>query len=215
VKKNHIGLLVLSALLSVSMIFNPVVCAEEQRRILSRNYLGLGLEVYAPYQCYPNESISVRVRVEALENLTNVSVTLFIWGSKSEGYETWSTSFAVLDTGALSKGEVSDAEHMVGIPADLSPGLTYGILSLDWSIYLQSSWEAKWDKASLRVTYVKNKDYESLETLCNDLQAKYDSAVRDLQSMRTMLFLFLGVAVTSAALTAFFAKRSRRRMRES
>ena len=81
--------LALPIFLLTSTFFNPVVYAVEERKVLSRNYVGLGIEVYAPYRCYPGQDITVRVRVEALENVKNASVTVFIWSSKSEGDNPW------------------------------------------------------------------------------------------------------------------------------
>jgi hypothetical protein len=90
--------------LSTSTIFYPHVYADDERKVLSRNYVGIGVEVYAPYQCYPGKNITVRVRVEALEEVKNASVTLFIWSSKSEGNNPWGTSFTVLDITDFSTG---------------------------------------------------------------------------------------------------------------
>ncbi len=200
-------LLILPIFLATSTVFKPVVYATEERKVLSRNYVGLGVEVYAPYQCYPSENVSVRVRVEALEDLKNVSVTVFVWGSKSEGYSPWGTSFLVLDVLHLSKGSVQDAEHDVEIPADISPGLTYGILFLDWSVYLPPSREVKWDKPGFRATYVKNKDYEDLQATYSELQGRYNSVLSDLQSNKTLVYTFLTTTMALAISTTYLARK--------
>lgn len=216
-----IALLSLSIFLLTSTVFDPVVNAIEERKVLTRNYVGLGAEVYAPYQCYPGENITVRVRVEALEGVKNASITLFIWGSKSEGYSPWGTSFTVLDIEDFPKGTVQDNEYEVEIPLDIDPGLTYGILFLDWSVYIQSSWEDQWDKASFRLTYVNNEDYENLQTTYNDLlttynnlQDKYNSTLNDiqntrndLQNTRTLTYVLLTTTIMLAISTTYFAKR--------
>jgi len=200
-------LLALRILLLTSIVLNPLVQAVEKRKVLSRNYVGLGVEIYAPYQCYTGDNITFNVRVEALEDVKNVSVTLFIWGSKSEGYSPWGTSLTVLDVADLSKNMIHDADYNVEIPGDLSPGLIYGILFIDWSVYRTPSWEEQWDKASFRATYVKDKDYEDLRTSYNELQGKYESVLVDLQNTKTLMYLFLATTIALTLFTVYFIKK--------
>jgi len=180
-------------------VFDSVVHAEE-REVLSRSYVGLGVEVHAPYQGYSGETIAVKVRVEALEDVKNVSVTLFIWGSKSEGQNPWGTSFTVLDVTDFPNGLIKEETYNITIPSDIDPGLTYGILFLDWSVYIQPFWEDQWDKASFRVTYIKNKDYE-------DLQTTYNSVLKELQNVRTITYALVATTIALAVSTAYLAKK--------
>ena len=198
-KIKTIVLLALPIFLLTLTVSNFIVYATEERRVLSRKYLGLGVDVYAPYKAYPGETITVRVRVEALEDVKNASVTLFIWGSKSEGYSPWGTSFTVLDVSDFLNGAIKEEGYDIAIPSDVSPGLTYGILSLEWGIYGSSSWKQQWDKASFRVTYLRNKDYEDLQTT--------------LQNTRTLMYSFLATTITLAILTTYFAKKKPRAKR--
>jgi len=198
-KLKTIVLLALPIFLLTVTVFGSVVYAEE-RKVLSRNYVGLGAEVYAPYQCYPSDTITVRIRVEALEDIKNVSVTLFIWGSKSEGYNPWGTSFTVLDVADFPNGTIKEETYNITILPDIDPGLTYGILFLEWSIYRSPSWEDQWDKASFRATYIKNKDYE-------DLQTTYNSVLNELQSIRPITYALVATIITLAASTAYLAKK--------
>lgn len=207
-------LLALPFFLLTLMLFNSSVYAAEERKVLSRRYLGLGVDVYAPFQAYPGETITVRVRVEALEDIKNVSITMFIWSSKSEGYSPWGTSFPVIDVPDLSKDTVQETEYDAEIASDISPGLTYGILFLEWSIYLQPSWEDQWDKASFRATYVKNKDYENLQTTHNELQGKYNSVLSDMQNFRMSTYLLLTTTIGLAVSAVYLTKRKPRLKRE-
>ncbi len=199
-------LLALPILLLTLMFFNPFVCAAEERKVLSRRYLGLGVDVYAPYQAYPGETVTVRVRVEALEDIKNVSITMFIWGSKSEGYSPWGTSSTVMDIPDLSEDAVQDAEYDVEIPSDVSPGLTYGILFLEWNVYFQLSWEEQWDKASFRAIYLKNKDYEILQTAYDELSGRF-------LLLTTTIGLLLTTTSVLAVSTVYLAMRARARKR--
>jgi len=191
-KVKYKTLLTMAVLLLTSTVFNPIAYATEERRVLSRMYIGLGVEVYAPYQSYPGGTITVKITVEALEDIKNASATLFISGSKSEGHSLWDTSFTVFDRENLSSG-TQNKTFDVNIPSDISPGSTYGTLLVQWNIYRNSSWEQKWDKPSFRVTYVKNKDYESLQTT--------------LQNTTTLMYVFLATTIALALSTAYFARR--------
>jgi hypothetical protein len=126
---------------------------------------------------------------------------MFIWGSKSEGYSPWDTSFTILDVTDFPSGTIREEVNNITIPSDIDPGLTYGILFLDWSIYRTSSWEPQWDKASFRATYVKNKDYEELQT-------SYNSVLSDLQNTKTLTHIFLVTTLTLAISTIYFARKS-------
>lgn len=202
-KTEPMVLLALSIFLLTSTAFNPIVYAVEERKVLSRNYVGLGLNVYAPYQCYPGETIAVRVRVEALEDVKNASVTVFIWGSKSEGNNPWSTSFAVLDVTDFPSGTVKEEAYNVTMPSDIDPGLTYGILFLDWSIYRAPSWEYQWDKASFRATYMKNRDFENIQEMYTQLEM-------ELNNSRTLAYFLSATSIAFAISAVYFAKKRKK-----
>lgn len=195
-----IVLLTLPIFLLTSTVFNPDVYAVEERKVLSRNYVGIGVEVHAPYQCYPGETIKVKVRVEALEDVKNASVTVFIWSSKSKGQNPWGTSFTVLDITEFPSGTIKEEPYNITMPSDIDPGLTYGILFLDWSIYRTPTWEPQWDKASFRATYVKNKDYENLQHKCNQLEI-------ELRNSRITAYIFLVTTIALTISTIYLAKK--------
>ena len=192
-KRETIVLLVLPIFLITSTFSNSIIHVMEERNVLSRQYIGLGVDLYAPYQAYPGETVTIRVRVEALEDVKNASVALFIWGSKSEGYSPWGTSLTVLDIADFSNGTIKEEEYDIVMPPDISPGLIYGILLLQWSIYKPPSWQEQEDKASFRATYLKNKNYE-------ELQIKFENT-------RTLMYTFLATTIALAVLTVYLAVR--------
>ena len=93
------------------------------------------------------------------------------------------------------KGLYTEEAYNITIPSDIDPGLTYGILFLDWSIYRTLSWQKQWDKASFRATYVKNKDYENLQTSNN-------SILNELQNTRTLTYALFATTIALTASTA-------------
>jgi len=193
-------LLALPIVLLTLMFFNPLVYATEERKVLSRKYPGLGVDVYAPYQAYPGETVKVRVRVEALEDTKNVSITMFIWGSKSEGSTPWSVSFSILDLTDFPNGTTKEEAYNVTIPSDIDPSMAYGILFLDWSIYRSPSWEDQWDKASFRATYVKNRDYENLQESHNQLEIASNN-------LRTIAYILSVTTIALAMSTVYLVKK--------
>ena len=193
-------LLTLPIALLGSTIFNPAVYALDERKVLSRNYVGLGVEIYAPHQSYRGENITIRVRVEALEDVKNISVTLFIWSSKFEGQTPWGASFTVLEVTNFSGGTTKEEAYYITMPPDIDPGLTYGILFLDWSIYSSNSWENQWDKASFRATYIRNENYENLKIA-------YNSVLAELQNTRTLMYMFLAATATLTISIAYLARK--------
>jgi len=99
------------------------VNATETRLVWTFFWEGLNVEVYAPYQAYPNETMTIRVRVEAREDLQEVTIRFRIYGSKSEGYLGWFNSFYAFYNVDLSSGVVEDQYFNVDIPEGVDPGL--------------------------------------------------------------------------------------------
>lgn len=165
------------------------------------------MEVYAPFQCYPGDNITVRAKIEALEGVKNASVTMLLWGAKAEGHSPWGTSYSVIEVADFPAGSIEDKTYSIIIPSDIDPGLTYGMLSLDWSIYRSSSWEDQWDKASFRATYVKNRDYEELVKAYSELQSRHDSVLNDMQDAKTWTYALLVTTIALAVSTTYVATR--------
>lgn len=199
-KLKIIALLILPIFLLTSIAMTSVLYVTEERQVLSRNYVGLGVEVFAPYRYYPGEDITIRVRVEALENVKNASAVLFLWSSQSEGSSPWGTSFTVLDISDFPDGTIEEEAYNVTIPSNIDAGLTYGILFIEWSVFRAPSWEDQWDKASFRATYVQNRDFENLQKSYNQLAIEsYD--------MRILIYIFVVTTIGLAVSIVYLAKK--------
>jgi hypothetical protein len=186
---------------SLTFLASELVLAEQQE-VLSRNYVGIGVEVNAPPQCYPGENVTLNIKVKALEDIRNVSVSVFIWGSESEGLNPWSTSFTVLDVTDFPNGTTREETYNLAIPPKTDPGLTYGILFLNWSISRASLWQDQWDKVSFRATYVRNGEYE-------DLQAQHSQLEIDLSNSRVMAYILAATTIASA-ISGFYVGKKRK-----
>ena len=151
------------------------VNATEPRLIWNLDWEGLNVAIYAPYQAYPNDTMTIRIRVEARENLQDVTVRFRIYGSKSEGYLTWFNSFYALYNIDLSSGVIEDQYFNVSIPEDVDPGLIYSQTSCSWKVWRESLWKDQSNDGVFRVTYLRNKPYEELQVAYNQLLADYNS----------------------------------------
>jgi len=153
----------------------PSINAAEPRLVWTFFWEGLNIEIYAPYQAYPNQTMTIRVMVEARENLQEVTVRLRIYGSKSEGYLGWFSSFYAFYNVDLSSGTVEDQYFNVSIPEDVDPGLVYSQTSCTWKVWRGSSWQGQSNDGVFRVTYLRNKPYENLQVAYNQLVTNYNS----------------------------------------
>jgi len=136
---------------------------------------GLDVKIYAPWQAYPNDIMTIRIIVEAKETLQNVTVLFTIYGSMYEGYNKW---FRRLDARFvdLPLGVVEDQYFDVSIPESVDPGLLHGHIDCSWEVWRESSWEEQSIAQVLdRVTYLKNKPFEDLQVAYNQLNASYNS----------------------------------------
>jgi hypothetical protein len=112
------------------------------------------INVYPPIQAYPGDTIRIRVRVEALEDLKDVDIDIDVFGSKKEGYDTWYRYLLVLSDRDLSGGVVRDENFTMIIPSDASPGLTYAIINIHYKYYSWFVWHDYYADATFQMTYI-------------------------------------------------------------
>ena len=165
-KKQIVILLFVIFLLPLAFI---TVAKTETRLVWSFDLEGMDVEVYAPYQAYPGDTITISVRTEATKNLRNVDVSIWLYGSKLDGYDTWTGNITVLYDADLSTGEVLDQKFNVSIPSDVSPGLIYGHTYCKWKVGKHFYFIPRELDDSFIATYLKNKAYEDLQVAYSDL----------------------------------------------
>ncbi len=138
---------------------------------------GLDVKIYAPWQAYPNDIMTIRIIVEAKEDLQDVTVIFKIYGSMSEGSILWPRSLRALENVDLPLGVVEDQYFNVSIPDDVDPGLIHAHITCSWKVWRESSWQERSieDSNIHRVTYLRNKPYEDLQVAYNQLLANYNS----------------------------------------
>ena len=164
------------------------VAKAETRLVWRFDWEGMDIEVYAPYQAYPGDTITIRVRVEAKEDLQDVYVRVWLYGSRLEGYAEWNYQFSVLFDVDLSTGVVRDQNFNVQIPSDVSPGLIYSHTYCTWKVYRILWWEDRSRDNSFRVTYLKNKAYEELQVAYSNLWDDYNTLLANYNALNSSYY---------------------------
>ena len=149
--------------------------AAEARLVWTFYWEGIDVQVYAPHEAYPNATVTIRIRVEAREQLRNVTIHFRVYGTKSKGYILWYNSLYALRNVDLPFGVVEDQYFDVDIPEDVDPGLIYSETSCSWMVQRELSWQDQYREGAFRVTYLRNKPYEDLQVAYNQLLADYNS----------------------------------------
>jgi hypothetical protein len=173
------------ALMFVLSFIVSSTSAIEPRLIWTFYWEGIDVQIYAPYQAYSNDTMTIRIRVEAREELQDVTLRMRMYGSKSQGYLGWFYSFYALQNVDLSHGVVEDQYFDVDIPDDVDPGLVYSQTSCSWKVQRESSWQDQLNDGVFRVTYLRNKTYEDLQVAYNQLLADHNSLVSSYNTLQT------------------------------
>ena len=126
-------------------------------------------------QAYAGDNITVMTRVEVLEDLNDVEVTLQVHGSKKEGYETWSKHLSLMDDVNLSSSTVLDDNYTLTLPSDASYGLVYAIANIRYQYYHEAIWHPRSTSVTFQMTFVKDKEFEDLQSMYVSLLDEYNS----------------------------------------
>jgi hypothetical protein len=175
---------VITLMFVLSFIVFPIN-AQELRLVWTFYWEGMDAQVYAPHQAYPNDTVTIRIRVEAREQLRNVTIQFKVYGTKSKGYILWYNSFYALLNVDLPFGVVEDQYFDVNIPEDVDPGLIYSETSCSWMVQRELSWQDQSREGAFRVTYLRNKPYEDLQVAYNQLLADYNSLLNSYNTLQT------------------------------
>jgi len=161
-------ILFLAFVFLLSYIVSPLNAADPEKLIYNLGeYEGLVVEIYAPYQAYPNDNMTIRIIVVArTEPLQDVTLTFTMYGSQVEGGSLWLRPLRTFATPVLlDPGDVRDQHFNVSIPKSVDPGLLHAHITCSWKVWRNSSWqEQSIDEQVIdSVTYLKNRPYEDLQ----------------------------------------------------
>ena len=197
-------ILFLAFMFLLSYTVSPLNAADPEKLIYNLGeYEGLVVEIYAPYQAYPNDNMTIRIIVAArTEPLQDVTITFTMYGSQDEGDSLWLRPLRPFATPVpLDPGDVRDQHFNVSIPQSVDPGLLHAHITCSWKVWRNSTWQEQTidDQVIDSVTYLKNRPYEvlqaayvqlsddhsSLENSYTNLLANHDALLTDYGSLNT------------------------------
>lgn len=211
-------LIVLSLALTHSTIAEP---ASETRTVYQlEDYGGLTIEIEAPYQADPDDEINVTVRVGATKEITVISFSLSIYGLINETKEKELGKVDITEfEGSYAPGdEAPPYVYNITIPKDISPGLTYGTITCEWTV-VGGILTLKLPSVGFVVTYVRSKEFEQLKMMYEELNAsyteleeKYSASSGEITGTRNLMYAFIATTAVSAATAIFlFIRRPKER----
>ena len=154
---------------------------EERKVCYSLNWGVFLMEIIAPTQAWPGETINVTINAEASTEIHIEFINAAVSCLKDNLTETQIGTINFLENFDLSSGEKYEQHYEVVIPEDALPGLIYGKLQYSWFIKgdIRTYFE---DVDAFQVTFVQNKAYEelrqaydALNSFAEDLQDNYTS----------------------------------------
>jgi hypothetical protein len=179
---------------------------EETKNVYHIDYGGLTIDITAPIQAYPGENISITVTTEAVTQIDIEYIYVRIYGLVNATTEVTLSNITHIEDAPLTSYE---AEYDIAIPDNLSPGLTYGLLSCKWE-FMDSP--EKIPSSGFALTYIKNLALEHLQAEYDELNATYQSVVQeneelksggnDIESTRNLMYIFIATTVI-ASITVF------------
>jgi len=196
------------------------------RQVWGFSHEGLNLSIYAPYQAKAGDSIAIRVRVEAQEDLRDVTIYVELRGSKEHGYDRWYQGWWPLSDVELSSGVVRDDTISISIPSDVDSGLIYGLVSCSWKSYegWLTGWVDRYYENSINVAYLTNlldeyNDYKASHSHTNDeyndLMSKYKSLTSELGFSKTLNYILIATTAVFIVTTVYSAVRKRKPITEA
>lgn len=223
--KKSISLFFLLSVFALTVISGAVgqSTQEETRPVYyhGEEHGGLLVEVEAPYQVYPSEKMNLTVKVRACtEPIYVLCMHLNISGLMNERNETLLRSIAISDLEHVDLvfNETCQFIYEISIPADISPGLTYGSISYEWTCW---GMPVKVSLTGFPVTYVRNKEYEELHSDYQILNSTYWSLQEnytklesqysgELGSTRNVMYVLIVTTVVAVASVFFLIRRPKK-----
>jgi len=226
--KKFVTSALLLVMLSLTLTHSIIAEPQETRTVYQVDYGGLTIDIKAPYQADPGDKINVTVRVGATENVDVLSFSLNICGLINETEEDLLGPVDIKEfRGRYARGETREYVYNITIPEDVSPGLTYGTVSCEWKSLEITSSPLKLElileipSSGFIVTYVRNKEFDQLQTAYQELNAsywelnssyteleeKYSASSGEIAGTRNLMYAFIVTTVVSAATAVFFIIR--------
>jgi hypothetical protein len=216
VSQKKLGLLmVYVSLLIIALSGVGRSAPEESRSVYHQEYVGLEIDVLAPFNANPGDTINVTVKTQAAVQSINVKyINVIFYGFTNATTKLANVTlgnFTHLQDSSLSHYEV---EYNITIPDDISTGLTYGEISCEWEFMGATQ---KILPSGFPLIYVKDKaldeqaKYDELDVAHNStledyyqLEAKLKGEV---DSVRNLMYVFVATTIVAAIIVGILLVR--------
>ena len=177
---------------------------EETPSVYFLDYGGLKIDIKAPSQSYPGEIITVTVKAQAITEIFVKYINVTIYGALNATNNITLRDINHLENSFLTS--LHEIQYNITIPNDISPGLTYGLISYEWELM---GLPQKIPLSGFVLTYIRNADLEQLQAEYDTLNATYQSLLQDydelesgfneeLDSTRNLLYIFIATTVVAS-----------------
>jgi hypothetical protein len=174
---------------------------EDMHNVYSLEYGGLEVEVWAPYQARPGDTIDVTVSTKAADHIYVKYLNVDFYGVENASTEVTLAEITHLENSSLTSHE---AEYEITIPDQISTGLTYGEISCEWELM---GAPAKIPRSGFVLTYIENTEFEELQRDYDELNATYHSTLEDytqlskdkgeVDSTRNLMYIFVATTIVA------------------
>ena len=176
---------------------------EETKNVYHIDYGGLTIDISAPIQVYPSENISITVAAEAVTKIDIDYIYVRIYGLVNATIEVTLSNITHIEDSSLTFHE---ATYNIAIPDNLSPGLTYGLISCEWEFMGSPE---KIPSSGFALTYIKNIALEQLQAEYDELNATHQSILEEytelksgikeeVDSTRNLMYVFVATTVVAS-----------------
>jgi hypothetical protein len=184
---------------------------EETQDVYYLEYGGLKIDIKAPVKAYAGESITVTVKTEAVISQIYIKyINIDLYGIINATNKIYLDQITHLANSSLSSYE---AQYNVTIPNNISPGLTYGIISCEWELMGSPQ---KIPPSGFALTYIQNIELEQLQAKYDELNATYTELESDLEgevgSTRNLLYVFVATTVVASITVIVLLMRKPKRV---
>jgi hypothetical protein len=195
----------------LSVAFSGIGYAEPQgtETVTPLDYGGLRIDITAPVQARPGDTINITVRTSAsdVQQIFINYITLELYGIVNV---TDCVPLAQIDHLSNVPLSIHEIHYNITIPDNLSPGLIYGDVSCNWKA-LGVSFEIL--SSGFVLTYIEDVELEQLQTDYDELSATHESILQEYNelksqvpdnsdSTRNLMWVFIATTIV-ASITVF------------
>jgi hypothetical protein len=168
-------------ILAASLAFAGVANAAsvETQNVYNFKYGGLRINIIAPVEALPGDNITVTVKMDATGDIHIDYLTVELYGMLNATDKVYLAQIQHLSNSDVTSYVVN---YNVSIPDDLSPGLTYGVVTCSWTM---DGVALNIQPSGFALTFIKNVALENLQVEYDNLNSTYQSFVQNYTELET------------------------------